>query len=174
MLWLLPLTLIAAAPAEDTLFARDAVLGDMKGVHNNDIGSWFRANNDGTNGRSWCEFEYDDSMPIVAVPIDLMSSWKSGGRMDENAKKHYCGKELILKAKDVNGNWQQATAYIGDAFDQRWVRTKYSLDIMYDLFRQLRGEDQQDDKNIVFKKGDMEWWLTDGFNEKYSFKGGQA
>jgi len=103
------------------------------------IGSWFNANNDGTNGNSWCGYPYNNASPVFAPDITQMTNgtnavwpnplWSTYGKI-------YCGLEATVKDGNT-GNVM--TMYIGDAFDHQWVRTPGSIDIMSDSWSKLHN-----------------------------------
>ncbi|KAL1622333.1 hypothetical protein SLS56_008770 [Neofusicoccum ribis] len=126
------------------------------------IGSWFRSTNDGTNGNSWCSYPYYDSDPVFAV----------AGK--------YCG--LEAKVKD-SATGKTKLMYIGDAFDDAWVRvikvddqplsnsanaslkTPASIDIMIDAFSEIHGSPNNDKNDVI---NDVEWELTGNSNTEFA------
>ncbi|POY75130.1 hypothetical protein BMF94_1760 [Rhodotorula taiwanensis] len=134
------------------------------GDNTNAIISWFRADSsqDSTNGHSWCGFEYTNAVPGFAPSLNTMLSnfnWDY-----EAAATAYCGLEAVITTPDG----LTATLYIADAFDDTWVRTPASIDVMYDSFASLYGS-VTTNKNDVVKDGS--WYLTGNRNDRYKFKG---
>ncbi|KAK5989389.1 hypothetical protein PT974_10908 [Cladobotryum mycophilum] len=129
------------------------------------IGSWYQANkaSDHTNGKSWCGYSYANSDPLFAVSLKAMggatySKDPAGWRA---ATRKYCG----LEAKLTDPSTGKSTlVYIGDAFDDRFVRTPASIDIMLNSFIAVHG-DPKGNKNIVIK--DAHWEFTGNVNTKY-------
>lgn len=52
----------------------------------------------------------------------------------EAAATAYCGLEAVVTTPDG----RTATLYIADAFDDTWVRTPSSIDVVYDSVRSKR------------------------------------
>ena len=82
----------------------------------------------------------------------------------EAAAKAYCGLEAIVTTPDG----RTATLYLADAFDDTWVRTPSSIDVVIGSFAQLFGRETTN-KNDVVKDGS--WYFTGNRNERYKFKG---
>jgi len=133
------------------------------------IGSWFRANAgaDSTNGASWCGYKYSDSDPLIAVPLSSMggktynddpAAWKA-------ATQKYCG--LEAKVTDPSTG-KSKIMYIGDGFDEKWVKSANSVDIMLDAFIEIHG-DPNGNKNDVIKN--VQWELTGNRNTQYAAPG---
>ncbi|EAT76055.1 hypothetical protein HBI56_239510 [Parastagonospora nodorum] len=133
------------------------------------IGSWFRANAepDSTNGHSWCGYAYYNSDRIFAVSLKAMggetyysdpAGWKA-------ATKKYCGLEALVKDPKTG---KQMFMYIGDAFDDKWIHEKGSIDIMVDAFSSIHGNPNGDKNNVI--KG-VEWKFTGRVNTKYAADG---
>lgn len=136
---------------------------------NKGIGSWFRANSgqDSTNGQSWCGIWYTDDMPGFAPKFGTMSPNHATYSSDESgwrsAGTKYCG----LEAK-VTYKGKTQLMYIIDAFDDRWVRSKGSIDILKGAWAKLYGK-STNNKDIVMKN--LTWKLTGRRNNKYKFQG---
>lgn len=81
----------------------------------------------------------------------------------EAAAKAYCGLEAIVTTPDG----KTATLYIADGFDDTWVRTPASIDVIYDSFAQLYGSTTSNKNDVV--QG-ATWKLTGNRNSKYAFK----
>jgi phage-related tail protein len=78
----------------------------------------------------------------------------------------YCG----LEAKVTNPeNGRTEIMYVTDAFDDKWVRSPASIDIMIGSFEKLKGIGKIYDKNNVIR--DVQWEFTGNRNEKYRFQG---
>jgi hypothetical protein len=133
------------------------------------IGSWFRANHghDDTNGNSWCGYPYKDYTNGFAPSLSRMTEGTNAkwGHGDwEKYGKKYCGREAIVTNMETGA---KKLMYIVDAFDDRWVKTPGSIDIMVKSFQELTG-DYSGNKNNVVK---IKWELTGNINEKYAFNG---
>ena len=81
----------------------------------------------------------------------------------ETAAKAYCGLEAVVTLP----NGKSATLYLADAFDDTWVRTPASIDVIYDAFSNLFGS-QTSNKNDVIQGAT--WKFTGNRNDKYKFK----
>ena len=152
----------AASSSAKTLLAAagvDSFLGTNTG-----IGSWYDADSsrDSTNGRSWCEFEYNDDSPIFAPSVGTMRANFDGD--NAAAAAAYCGLEAIVTTPDG----ASMTMVIGDGFDDAWVLSPGSIDIMHDAFNTLYGS-STDDKDTVIKN--IQWTLTGNRNDKYKYQG---
>ncbi|KAL8283936.1 hypothetical protein RQP46_005368 [Phenoliferia psychrophenolica] len=166
-------TSTSAAPAATTSSAavvssllselKSQVFVGMNGEGESAIGSWFHADasTDSTNGHSWCGFPYTDATPGFAPSLSRMLQ---GYGSRELAGPAYCG----LEAKMHNPDGTTTIGYIIDAFDDTWVRTPKSIDIMYDLFTKFNGA-ATNDKNVVVKG--VTWELTGNRNEQYKYEG---
>lgn len=106
-------------------------LGEQTGA----IASWFRTNSgqDSTNGNSWCYRPYDDSMPGFAPSLKTMLASFGGDPIA--AGKAFCGQEAEFTTPDG----RTATLFIADAFDDRWVLTPTSVDVIHGAFHLLFG-----------------------------------
>ncbi|CAF1061224.1 unnamed protein product [Adineta steineri] len=135
------------------------------------IGSWFRANNseDGSNGRSWCGYNYYDTdngfAPDILVmcegnPCTYYSSpdnWRKYG-------EQYCG----LEAEVTNiRTGLTRKIYISDAFAHEWVEKPGSINLMVESFKQLAGFVPSNKTQII----EVLWKLTGKRNNYYAFKG---
>ena len=113
---------------------------------NTGIGSWYNADSssDSTNGRSWCEFQYNDDSPVFAPSVGTMR--KNFGYDNEAAATAYCGLEAIVTTPDGKSK----TMYLGDGFDDAWVLSPGSIDIMHNAFNFLFSS-STNNKNDVIK-----------------------
>lgn len=130
------------------------------------IGSWFRTDNseDDTNGRSWCQTNYQDTWMGFAPSVDTMLS-NFGGDLAKAATA-YCG--LEAKATDpATGN--TALMYIVDGFADPWVLTPTSVDLTLAAFKALYGSNT-DDKNIVIQN--LQWEFTGNRMQAYGYNAG--
>ncbi|GAA5860368.1 hypothetical protein JCM3774_000394 [Rhodotorula dairenensis] len=141
-----------------------ASVSAFKGVNTNAIASWFHTNagSDSTNGHSWCYFPYNDNTPGVAISYKTMVDSAGGDEMA--ARKMYCGLEVEVTTPEG----RSATLIVADAFDDKWVRTPTSLDIVYNAFGQLFGR-TTDNKNDVIQN--VSWKFTGNRNPRYVFNG---
>ncbi|GAA5999753.1 hypothetical protein JCM10207_005892 [Rhodosporidiobolus poonsookiae] len=146
-----------------TSLLKAAGLTSFLGEMDNSIVSWYNTNSgqDSTNGNSWCGYPYSNSVPGFAPSLKAMMSTTNYDY--EAAAKIYCGKEAIITLP----NGKEFTAYIADAFDDTWVRTPASIDVIHDLFNEMFGS-STDNKNDVIQKAT--WRLTGNTNSKYTFK----
>ncbi|KAF1928457.1 uncharacterized protein M421DRAFT_420999 [Didymella exigua CBS 183.55] len=133
------------------------------------IGSWYRASagQDSTNGKSWCAYTYYNSDPIFAVSLKAMGgkTYNSDPAGWKAATQKYCGLEATVKDPKTG---KQMLMYIGDAFDDRYVHSTGSIDIMIDAFSNIHGN-PNGNKNEVIKG--VEWQLTGRVNTKYAAAG---
>ncbi|GAA5988983.1 hypothetical protein JCM5350_001739 [Sporobolomyces pararoseus] len=129
----------------------------------NAIASWYHANSaqDSTNGHSWCWFPYNDDTPGFAISLKTMLADFGGDEMA--ARKAWCGLEAIVTNPSTG---QQLTLYVADAFDDRWVLTPTSIDVMYNSFSKLFGRVTTNKNDVV--KG-ATWSLTGNRNARYAF-----
>ncbi|KAF5022178.1 hypothetical protein F66182_5765 [Fusarium sp. NRRL 66182] len=157
-----------AAPVSAEIYPVTVPSGFFSGAQSG-IGSWFRAsaNADDTNGQSWCGYDYANSDALFAVSLEKLG----GARWDTNptawreqTRKH-CGLEARV-TDPVTG--RSKLMYIGDAFDDTWVRSPGSIDIMIDAFSEIHGN-PNGNKNDVIK--DVRWELTGNVNTKYAAPG---
>ncbi|GAA5983782.1 hypothetical protein JCM10908_005925 [Rhodotorula pacifica] len=142
----------------------DAGVTGFLGLNTNAIISWFYTDRstDSTNGHSWCGYPYSDAVPGFAPSLNTMLSnfnWDY-----EAAATAYCGLEAVVTTPDG----RTATLYLADAFDDAWVRTASSIDVVIGAFPQLFGS-WTTNKNDVVKDGS--WYFTGNRNERYQFNG---
>ncbi|KAH7198943.1 uncharacterized protein B0J16DRAFT_331389 [Fusarium flagelliforme] len=133
------------------------------------IGSWYRAstNQDSTNAQSWCGYGYSNSDPVFAPSLKAMggATWSFNQDAWRQQTRKYCG--LEAKVTDPTTGKSQLM-YIGDAFDDAWVRTPASIDIMIDAFSNIHGNPNGDKNNVI--KG-VQWELTGRVNTKFAAPG---
>ncbi|GAA5935849.1 hypothetical protein JCM3775_007347 [Rhodotorula graminis] len=155
-------TKVADTSGSVSLLSKAGIQGFL-GDNSNAILSWYNTNSgqDSTNGNSWCGFPYDNNVPGVAPSLKTMLN-NFGGDY-EAAAKAYCGLELVVSTPDGKSK----TMYIADAFDDTWVLTPSSLDIIHGSFTDLFGS-YTDNKNDVVKGAS--WKFTGQRNDKYKFK----
>ncbi len=151
----------AASTSKGTVLAAAGVTS-FTGT-NSGIGSWYNANSaqDSTNGRSWCEFPYTNDSPVFAPSVGTMR--KNFGYNNAAAASAYCGLEAIVTTSDGRSK----TMYIGDGFDDAWVRTPGSIDIMHSAWNSIAGK-STNNKNDVLQ---VTWKLTGNRNDKYKYRG---
>lgn len=147
----------AATPARDAAAAPD--FGPLNGKHKG-LASWYRANSsqDSTNGTGWCGKRYTDATKGFAPPFAKMSptlaTWSSSPEQWKKDTAKWCG----LEARVTNPqNGRSELLYIVDAFDPKWTRTEFAIDILLGPFTSL-VRNPNNDKNVVVQ--DMEWELT--------------
>ncbi|GAA5983778.1 hypothetical protein JCM10908_005923 [Rhodotorula pacifica] len=170
-----------------SLLSKAGIQGFL-GLNSNSIISWYHTDSstDSTNGNSWCgfpcpsnliastlyeaanadlceiPFETDnDAVPGFAPSLKTMLN-NFGGNY-EAAATAYCGLEAVVTTPDG----KSATLYIADAFDDTWVRTPASIDVIYDSFAQLYGSTTSNKNDVV--QG-ATWRFTGNRNDKYKFK----
>ncbi|GAA5999812.1 hypothetical protein JCM10207_005922 [Rhodosporidiobolus poonsookiae] len=148
-----------ATSESDQSALKDAGISTFLGNNTGGIASWYHTDSgtDSTNGRSWCEFPYDDTVPGFAPSLNTMLS-----SFDNDAtatKTGLCGLEAKVYSPATG---KTVDLIIADAFDDDWVLTPASIDVIYGSFAELFGE-STDDKNDVVK--DVWWTLTGGRNE---------
>jgi hypothetical protein len=159
--------LAAEAEAKRTLGGISSrFLGKVTG-----LGSWFRANHgqDNTNGNSWCGYGYSDSDPIFAPELSVMTDgtlavWGTNPAKWEQSAKKYCGLEAIITNPH---NGRTVVAYIGDAFEPKYVRTPGAIDVMIGIYRTLTGMTDWNKNNVVHN---IQWELTGKKSAYFSFK----
>ncbi|GAA5996998.1 uncharacterized protein JCM10292_006139 [Rhodotorula paludigena] len=134
------------------------------GTNTGSIASWYHTNDpkDVTNGHSWCYYPYNDAVPGFAISLKRMLADFGGDAMA--ARKAYCGLEAVVTAP--NGN--SVTLYVADAFDDAWVRTPTSMDVIYDSFAGLLGRKTNSKNDVV--QG-VSWRFTGKRNDQYAFSG---
>ncbi|GAA6063338.1 hypothetical protein JCM10212_003924 [Sporobolomyces blumeae] len=160
-------TTTTAAQAYQTLTPNALSLAGVTGfagINTNAILSWFHTNlgSDSTNGHSWCGYPYSDAVPGFAPSLKTMLANFGGDYV--SAATAYCGLEAIVTTPDG----RNATLYLADAFDDTWVRTPSSLDIVFGSFPLLFGRTTTN-KNDVVKQAS--WSFTGNRNDRYKFKG---
>ncbi|KAH6887653.1 hypothetical protein B0T10DRAFT_539018 [Thelonectria olida] len=133
------------------------------------IGSWYRANaaSDDTKGISWCGFKYANSDPLFAVSLKAMGGATYGSNPTawrEQIRK-YCGLEALVTDPSTG---KSKLMYLGDAFDDAWVRTPASIDIMIDGFSALHGNPNGDKNKVI---NPVKWEFTGKINTQYTAEG---
>ncbi|BGO98371.1 hypothetical protein NBRC10513v2_002766 [Rhodotorula toruloides] len=134
------------------------------GTNTGAIASWFRTNSaqDSTNGNSWCWFPYNDNTPGIAISLNTMMSdanWDATA-----ARQKYCGLEVVVTTPSGHSE----TLYVTDAFDDAWVRTPTSIDVVFNAFQKLWGG-YTDNKNDVIQN--VQWKFTGRRSEQYKYAG---
>ncbi|BGP48701.1 hypothetical protein JCM10450v2_004577 [Rhodotorula kratochvilovae] len=121
------------------------------------IASWYHTDSgtDSTND--------DYTVPGLAPSLATMLS--SFSQDAAAAKTAFCGLAAEVYSPKTG---KTVTLYIADAFDDTWVRTPASIDVIYGSFELLFGE-TTDNKDDVVKEC---WWqLTGEREDKYTYKG---
>ncbi|GAA6051500.1 hypothetical protein NBRC10513_000428 [Rhodotorula toruloides] len=136
-------------------------LGNLTGA----IASWYHTDSttDSTNGRSWCELPYDDSVPGFAPSLKTMLSSFNGDATA--AKKGFCGLKATVYSPKTG---KQVSMIIADALDDKWVRTPNSIDVIYGSFAELFGSTTSNKDDVV---KDVWWKLTGERDDKFTYKG---
>ncbi|KAF2753272.1 hypothetical protein EJ05DRAFT_209161 [Pseudovirgaria hyperparasitica] len=133
------------------------------------IGSWFRADadQDATNGNSWCGYKYSNSDPIIAVSLRRMggATYNSDPEKWRHITKKYCG--LEAKVTDPQTG-KSKLMYIGDGFDEKWVKSPSSIDIMIDAFADIHHHPGNNKNDVI--RG-VKWELTGRINEQWAAPG---
>ncbi|GAA5935915.1 hypothetical protein JCM3775_007361 [Rhodotorula graminis] len=129
------------------------------------IASWYHTDSskDSTNGRSWCEFPYDDSVPGFAPSLKTMLSSFAGDA--QAAKTGFCGLWADVYSPKTGTTTK---LMIADAFDDAWVLAPASIDVIYDSFADLFGSTTDDKKDVV---KDVSWTLTGERDDRFTYKG---
>ncbi|GAA5874986.1 hypothetical protein JCM8547_002142 [Rhodosporidiobolus lusitaniae] len=140
----------------------DGVPSSWLGSNGNAILSWFKANSaqDSTNGHSWCYYPYSDSLPGAAISLSTMLTAASGDAT--KARQMFCGLEMQV----TTAAGKTATLYVADAFDDAWVLTPNSMDLLYNSFVKLFGK-KTTNKNDVLQGAS--WKFTGNKSSKYSY-----
>ncbi|SCV69614.1 BQ2448_2634 [Microbotryum intermedium] len=127
-----------------------ATLGNNTGA----IASWFRTNNsaDFTNGHSWCYNVYNNTMPGFAPSFKTMTTNYDGDPI--KAGQAYCGLEAIFYLP----NGKNVTLYVVDAFDDTWVKTPSSIDVVVGAYQKEMIGRAVTSKNDVLT--DVTWHFT--------------
>ncbi|GAA6039486.1 hypothetical protein JCM8097_009576 [Rhodosporidiobolus ruineniae] len=155
------------AAADGAVFTDDAVAAagvtGFAGNNTNAIISWYDTNStrDSTNGHSWCGFPYDNNVVGFAPSLKTMLNNFNGSYTA--AATAYCGLEAVI----TTPSGRNLTAYIGDAFDDTWVLTPSSIDLIHGAFPAVFGT-QTENKNDVVQGA--AWTLTGRRNENLRFK----
>ncbi|KAL6915582.1 hypothetical protein FSHL1_007032 [Fusarium sambucinum] len=156
------------APVSASIYPVNVPSGFFPGAQSG-IGSWYRAssNPDSTNGQSWCGYKYYNSDAVFAVSLKAMggATWNSNPDAWRAQTRKYCG--LEAKVTDpVTG--KSKLMYIGDSFDDSWVRSPGSIDIMIDAFSAIHGN-PNGNKNDVVKN--VKWEFTGNVNTQFAAPG---
>ncbi|GAA5844283.1 hypothetical protein JCM3766R1_002897 [Sporobolomyces carnicolor] len=132
------------------------------GTNTNAIASWYHADSsqDSTNGNSWCYYPYNDDTPGFAISVGTMIANFGGDAMA--ARKAYCGLEAIVTTPDGT----ELTLYVADGFDDAWVKTPTSIDVMYNSFTKLFGKATSNKNDVITG---TTWRFTGNRNERYAF-----
>ncbi|OAA80115.1 hypothetical protein LEL_03601 [Akanthomyces lecanii RCEF 1005] len=158
-----------AAQAYASIYPVSIPQGFFPGANNGVIGSWYRASagQDATNGQSWCGYTYKNSDPIFAVSLKAMggATYNSNPDAWRAQSRKYCGLEAQVTDPSTG---KTSLLYIGDAFDDAWIKRTGSIDIMIDAFSNLHGN-PNGNKNTVIDP--CNWKLTGRVNTAYAAPG---
>ncbi|GAA5971464.1 hypothetical protein JCM11641_008362 [Rhodosporidiobolus odoratus] len=148
-------------PTKVSLLAQSGVRS-FTGTNTGAIASWYATNSgqDSTNGHSWCYYPYTDSVPGFAISLNTMLNDFNGDATA--ARQAYCG----LEATVTTAAGKTVTLYVTDAFDDAWVRTPTSIDVIKNAFANLYGKSTSD-KNAVLQN--VSWKFTGNRSAKYSY-----
>ncbi|RGP60885.1 hypothetical protein FSPOR_10386 [Fusarium sporotrichioides] len=159
---------IAAVPVSASIYPVTVPSGFFSGPQTG-IGSWYRASAgaDSTTGTSWCGYKYSNSDPLFAVSLKAMggATYGSNPTAWREQTRKYCGLEALVTDPTTG---KSKLMYIGDAFDDAWVRTPASIDIMIDACSAIHGN-PNGNKNDVIKN--VKWELTGNVNTQYAADG---
>ncbi|SCV72797.1 BQ2448_4334 [Microbotryum intermedium] len=180
----IPITLPANTSIIVANIAQNNVTGfGAQNLSNNTgaIASWFRTNStaDSTNGHSWCYNPYNDSMPGFAPSYKTMVSNYGGdpikaGEASKTLAADFpahpacadCGLEAIFYTPDG----RNATLYVIDAFDDKWVKTPSSVDVVIGAFPELFGSTPSSKNDVVTN---VKWHFTGNRSTDYIFNNGK-
>lgn len=84
-----------------------------------------------------------DSVPAFAPSLKTMLS--NFNDVYEDAGRAWCG----LEAKFMAPNGNEALLVIGDAFDDAWVLSPGSVDIIYESFAKLYGKETSNKEDVI-------------------------
>ncbi|GAA5996996.1 uncharacterized protein JCM10292_006138 [Rhodotorula paludigena] len=155
---------LAASSSSSSGAVAAAGVSKFLGTNTGAIASWFHTNSaqDSTNGHSWCYFPYNDNTPGFAISLNTMMS--DAGWDATKAREMYCGLEAVV----TTPSGKSLTLYVTDAFDDTWVRTPTSIDVVFNAFGRLLGYTTED-KNTVIQN--VSWRFTGNRNNRYKYNG---
>ncbi|KZT58816.1 hypothetical protein CALCODRAFT_228702 [Calocera cornea HHB12733] len=159
----LPTTAARTTPTQGLAAAAPVTAEPPTSDNTGNIGSWFRtdSSSDSTNGRSWCQLNYQDSWMGTAIPVGTMIDSMGGDSLA--AMKAYCGLE-IEATNPANG--QTVTMYVVDGFDEAWVLTPGAMDMTIAAFTALNGFFDNNKDTVV---QNMSWKFTGNRNPSYAY-----
>ncbi|KAF5009143.1 hypothetical protein FDECE_4587 [Fusarium decemcellulare] len=154
----------AAVPASADIYPTKVPSGFFSGPQSG-IGSWYRANaaQDDTKGRSWCGYDYYNSDPSLKAMGG--ATWGSNPTAWKEQTRKYCGLEALVTDPSTG---KTKLMYLGDAFDDKWVRSPASIDIMIDGFSAIHGNPNGDKNKVI---NPVKWEFTGKVNTKYAADG---
>jgi hypothetical protein len=134
------------------------------------IGSFFSADlaSDSTNGNSWCGFPYKDHTNGFSPSLKRMTEGTGAVYGHPNWEKYikkWCGLEALVFNPETG---KSMLMFIIDAFDDKWVRSPGSIDIMKDSYLYLTDSAPLNKQKVIH---DVKWELTGNRNNQYSGKG---
>ncbi|ORY73063.1 hypothetical protein BCR35DRAFT_333787 [Leucosporidium creatinivorum] len=141
-----------------------AFKANTKGWNTGAIASWFdtSSSTDSTNGNSWCWYPYDNNVSGFAPSLKTMLD--AAGGDETAARKMWCGLEATVTTPDG----RTSTLYIADAFDDTWVRTPNSIDVVHNAFNTLYGSSTNNKDDVI---QNVKWQLTGRRSIKYKYDG---
>ncbi|GAA5820734.1 hypothetical protein JCM11251_003133 [Rhodosporidiobolus azoricus] len=155
----------SSSGAYDLSSLKDQGITAFLGNNSGGIASWYRtdAKQDSTNGRSWCEFPYDDTVPGFAPSVGTMRN--NFGGDDAKAKAAFCGLWTVVYSPKTG---KEVKMIIADGFDDAWIKAENSIDVIKGTFPELFGQETDDKNDVVM---DIWWTLTGERDEKFTYKG---
>ncbi|KAJ4151551.1 hypothetical protein LMH87_012243 [Akanthomyces muscarius] len=151
-----------AAQASASIYPVSIPQGFFPGANNGVIGSWYRASagQDATNGQSWCGYTYKNSDPIFAVSLKAMggATYNSNPDAWRAQSRKYCGLEAQVTDPSTG---KTSLLYIGDAFDDAWIKRTGSIDIMIDAFSNLHGNPNGNKNTLAVERSLVVPGITD-------------
>jgi hypothetical protein len=103
-----------------------------------------------------------DNTPGFAPSLNTMLAAANGSA--DLARELFCG----LEATITSAAGDKIVLYVADAFDDTWVRTPSSIDVVHPFFNTVFGK-VTEDKNDVLKKAKWKW--TGRRNLQYASRG---
>merc|ERR550539_40727 len=159
--FLLAMAVVAQLPpmGEGMCYRNNRAVSDMPSGFpglNTGLGSYFAAqlSSDDTNGNSWCGYPYKDYSNGFAPSLNTMTGgtgavWSDNPAIRksyEDSAAAYCGLEALVTNPNTGVS---KLMYIIDAFDDTWVRTPGSIDIMDNAWTELTGRPTNNKNDVI-------------------------